>query len=208
MHWEQDFAKRTGLSRSYVIWSYVTGRIKGRCVAEFVFEMSARGVPTSVVAFHSTVYGDAVPCVESVRGLISRIREARRLVIEHQGVIDDIERLIERFGIDQLDFSRDYVYLGELYFKARSDLAACQALLRIQGGLEPDLITWRDKLRLQEIQAKQATPAPLPQVRRNTVAAERPPSRMPSMFGGMSAMSCPLCHKPPVYCKCHGVSTS
>lgn len=162
------------------------------------------GISTSVVAFHNAVYGTASkPSVETVRGLISRIREAKRLAIEHQGVIDDIERLIERFAIDQLDFTRDYAYLGELYFKTRGDLSACQSLLKLHGCLEPDLITWRDKLRLEE--ARAAAVPTLPPVRRNTVATERPPSRMPSMFG---AMTCPTCHKAPVYCKCHGVSCS
>lgn len=175
--------------------------------------------------YHTDVYGDAEPSVTSVRDLVKRVRGARRQMYQSAWLLDDLEHVLERAGVDRIELARDYIFLCEYIVRTRGELDACQQLVRAVGHLESDLVAWRDKLH-----AGSATPLPLTQriwacAKCHTTSAEqcrcmrsaaplppipatrspeqRPPSRAPSFFGATSAVArCPACHKPGIYCRC------
>lgn len=112
----------------------------------------------TVREYHTDVFGDAEPSVTSVRELVKRVRDARRQMYQNAWLLDDLEHVLERAGVDRIELARDYAFLCEHVVRTRGELDACQQLVRAVGHLESDLVAWRDKLR-----AGSATPVPATQ---------------------------------------------
>lgn len=186
----------------------------------------------TVREYHADVFGDAEPSVTSVRELVKRVRDARRAMYQNAWLLDDLEHVLERAGVDRIELARDYAFLCEHVVRTRGELDACQQLVRAVGHLESDLVAWRDKLR-----AGSATPVPATQriwacAKCNTTSVEkcncmrsatqlpsarpspvqpspeqqRPPSRLPSLIpsSAVSSIECMRCHKHRFYCQCRG----